>query len=230
MVELRTLWLKFSSPNNDPGGFNFLQSIANSPQGSKQLEPSYVHPTNKQSSASKVSNRSLELCTENLGCETGSYTIKNMFLSLPSKESNGEENREGEQFRPHQFLDTIKNNKRNFPPPLTTMGGSNSLQVRPIREGGRLVIEAVKAPSSYGCFQAERSNGRLKLSLFRDSEKDQTATEYEICENDIEDLENDMDWEKEEIYFEETEDEEEEFEEHGNFEVKHEVFVNGDME
>ncbi|XP_075486488.1 uncharacterized protein LOC142526105 [Primulina tabacum] len=52
-----------------------------------------------------------------------------------------------------------------FPPPLTTMSGSNTLQVHKRRECGRLVLEAVEAPSRNSHMQAERSGGIGRIWL-----------------------------------------------------------------
>jgi hypothetical protein len=126
---------------------------------------------------------------------------------------------------------------QNFPPPLTTIRGSESLRVRPHREDGRLVIEVTKVPPSTSCFQADRSNGRLRLSFstnqttsfdpeeeqeqddvvdFVDDddmidENEQPYNEEEICENKMISGEiQDVEEETEEKTEEETEEEAEE--------------------
>ncbi|CBI32338.3 unnamed protein product, partial [Vitis vinifera] len=58
----------------------------------------------------------------------------------------------------------------SFPPPLTSISsrGGGGLQVRPHREDGRLVIEAVAIPACHSYFHADRSDGRLRLQLLKD--------------------------------------------------------------
>ncbi|KAK7253176.1 hypothetical protein RIF29_37677 [Crotalaria pallida] len=147
-----------SNPDDQGGGWNFLQALSNVSED-KETTPTYVHPQVMYSSV-RLSPKSLELCTENLGNETGTDDmLENEFDLLSSSWTR-------EQRKSSQLLRAEKVKTKNFPPPLTTIrGGSDSLQMRPHREGGRLVIEVTKAPSSASCFQAERSHGRLRLSF-----------------------------------------------------------------
>uniref|UniRef100_A0A0V0H5X2 Putative ovule protein n=1 Tax=Solanum chacoense TaxID=4108 RepID=A0A0V0H5X2_SOLCH len=68
---------------------------------------------------------------------------------------------------------------RKLPPLLTTLRGSNSLQCRPYREGGRLVIKAVETPQIRTYFHAERSNGRLRLCFLSDEKSVPTTIDEE---------------------------------------------------
>ncbi|CAM8986099.1 unnamed protein product [Rhodiola kirilowii] len=119
----------------------------------------YVHP-----SANKHSSLSLHLCTENLGSETGSEFIENsifssseLFKIIPAVKKEQTRNR-------RQVCEQPKT--KQFPPPLTTLYGSDSLHLRPYREDGRVILKATRAPISRGCcFQVDRSNGRVRLSL-----------------------------------------------------------------
>jgi hypothetical protein len=147
-----------NKPNN--GGWNFLDALSNISQNTSKKETTtitYVHPQQKPSSL-VLCPKSLELCTENLGSESGIDIVENDMLlsSLGTME---------EQRQPcRQVLAATKKVKtQNFPPPLTTIRGSESLRVRPHREDGRLVIEVAKVPTSTCCFQADRSQGRLRL-------------------------------------------------------------------
>ncbi|KAJ7980089.1 Fantastic four-like protein [Quillaja saponaria] len=156
-----------STPNN--GGSSFFQTLSNNVSlGSKETldkESTYVHPLVTRSSMS-LNQRSLELCTENLGNETGTDITENCIDSFSSLDSKGGKFSTREQMKSHQVLGAKKgNNNQNFPPPLTTIRGSESLRVRPHREDGRLIMQAVKVPPSVTCFQADRSHGRLRLSL-----------------------------------------------------------------
>jgi hypothetical protein len=149
----------FQTKSNN-GGWNFLDALSNMSQNTSKKETTtttYVHPQQKRSSLI-LSPKSLELCTENLGNESGTDIVENdMLLSLMGTSE--------EKKQPcRQVLGATKKVKtQNFPPPLTTIRGSESLRVRPHREDGRLVIEVTKVPPSTSCFQADRSNGRLRL-------------------------------------------------------------------
>lgn len=154
----------------DLGGWSFLQNLSNSsqiPKSSMDVESSYVHPKANSCPSLRLSEKSLELCTENLGSETGSDTSESSIFSLSSLESGSEESPKWEQKISRQFPSQKKANSRSFPPPLTTISGSNSIQVRPHREDGRLIIKAVETPSMRTCFEAERSHGRLKLRFLQ---------------------------------------------------------------
>ncbi|KAF3457178.1 hypothetical protein FNV43_RR01835 [Rhamnella rubrinervis] len=209
-----------TSKNSDMGGgWSFLQALSNGSQQGQKLEKEslYVHPLVKRS-ASTLSEKSLSLCTENLGSETGTDIIddgdeSNIFSEISVDSTEGvnlprmEEQREKQS---SQCLVAKKAKARSFPPPLTTISGRDSLHVRPHREDGRLIIKAVKAPSKQSCFQAERTNGRLRLCLLEnyapcfdyqksvnyeeenegveeDNEKDSNIEEEEEEEEDIDD-------------------------------------------
>ncbi|XP_073136161.1 protein FANTASTIC FOUR 3-like [Henckelia pumila] len=119
---------------------------------------------------SRLSGRSLEMCTENLGSETGTDTI---FSSSTSSFDHFMESLSSDQenlrSRVRQNRNEEPNPCRKFPPPLTTMSG---IQVRRHCEGGRLIIEAVERPLRNSYLQAERSEGRLRLCYLTDSESD----------------------------------------------------------
>ncbi|KAK3417615.1 hypothetical protein EUGRSUZ_H03564, partial [Eucalyptus grandis] len=95
-------------------------------------------------------------------------------------------------------------NSNSFPPPLTTIA-NDSIRVRPHREEGRLILEAVRDPQgNRPCFRAERSHGRLRLCFFKDRSPlcfDSEELDDE-GENDVEartdDAENDVAVEEEE--------------------------------
>ena len=178
-AETTTLRLKLAAPkpidfenNSDrenrvteksnSGGWNFLQSLSNS-SVNKSLDSESFYP------ALRLSQKSLELCTENLGSETGSDDASDIdILSFNSTEA-----RCAKLTTTTTTTTTRKvqgHVKRSFPPPLTSIRGSNSIQVRPHREDGRLIIEAVEAPCNRTCFEAERSNGRLQLKFLKNCE------------------------------------------------------------
>ncbi|KAK8635924.1 hypothetical protein V6N13_004637 [Hibiscus sabdariffa] len=150
-----------ANQNVDTGGWSFLQSLANTDySNSARNDKVYVHPLVKRS-ASTLSERSLEMCTESLGCETGSEASESIdHISLLSLE-NGVYN----------STSTRKKTSRvsSFPPPLTSISGSNGVKVKSHREGGRLVLQAVTIPTCTSYFHTERSEGRLRLSLLKDA-------------------------------------------------------------
>ncbi|KAF8009639.1 hypothetical protein BT93_J0601 [Corymbia citriodora subsp. variegata] len=148
---------------------------------SKSLPPPYVHPLGKRS-ASSLSEKSLQVCTESLGSETGS----DAFSSYPPSEvGDMEDGKEEEQeplqqegMLPQSFdredFDVVKYNyaasrkirPRSFPPPLPSLSLEDgaSLSVHSRRDNGRLVLEAVSISSEKN-FQAQREDGRLILTF-----------------------------------------------------------------
>lgn len=154
-------------PNLDLSSWCFLQSLSNSSQ--PKVSKSFTSP--------RLNEKSLELCTENLGNETGSDTSESSILESRNEKQSREH---------HQSIRKIsrakKANSRSFPPPLTTIRSPNSYQVRPHREDGRLIIKVVEAPSLGTCFEAHRARGRLQL---RFSKSCMQKLNLEIQEDDI---------------------------------------------
>ncbi|XVE77778.1 hypothetical protein DITRI_Ditri13aG0090100 [Diplodiscus trichospermus] len=192
--------------NIDMGGWSFLQSLANA-NDSTDHNKVYVHPLVKRS-ASMLSEKSLEMCTESLGSETGSEVSDSSddisLLSLETVVCNPS--------KPRENLMTRKMSRsRSFPPPLTSISGSNGVQVRSHREGGRLVLQAVTIPPCHSYFHAERSEGRLRLSLlknatsiFDDVDEDQEVAVEEDGDGEVDCEENGVEEEieEEECYWE----------------------------
>ncbi|KAJ8620700.1 hypothetical protein MRB53_029229 [Persea americana] len=145
----------------DSSAFSSINSLADTPQEAVK----YIHPLLRRS-CSSMSAKSLELCTESLGCETGTgITENNWFSSSNSfKESEIESLSEIRRGGSNQASVKKKNKcKEAFPPPLTSIAGGSCIHVKPHREDGRLVIKTITAPSSRSYFQAERREGRLLL-------------------------------------------------------------------
>ncbi|KAF7813787.1 protein FANTASTIC FOUR 3 [Senna tora] len=159
----------------ESSGWSFLQALSNVSHGeSLEKEMAYVHPQVKKSSVA-MSEKSLELCTEKLGNETGSDIVENgsgideLLCSSPTRRD-----REERKARVQGCLGGRKMRTQNFPPPLTTIRGSENMRVRRThREDGRLVMEVVRVPPSASCFQAERSHGRLRLCFLKNCSFDQ---------------------------------------------------------
>ncbi|XP_019197356.1 PREDICTED: protein FANTASTIC FOUR 3-like [Ipomoea nil] len=188
--------------NGDLGsGWSFIQALGsperNQTAGKEAEEEVYVHPMVKRS-ASTLSTKSLEMCTESLGSETGSdisESVEEFSSLLPEKENSPAAAaaaatekcyRYREAFCSSSSSSSKKSNRTGvFPPPLTSISGGDGVQVRPRREGGRLVITAVAVTLCSSFFQAERSDGRLRLSL-RKTENEVLETEEE-SEHEISD-------------------------------------------
>lgn len=155
----------------------------------------YILPAVKRS-ASSLSEKSLQICTESLGSETGSDGFSSETGDLEEEEQT---HQEIDQFQPSQSFDNNNNNDyfsnypvvsskkslqvKSFPPPLPSLrrdDGSASVHMRSHRENGRLVLEAVSVPSQ-NCFRAERHDGRLVLTLIStpSSSKTEEFTEYD---------------------------------------------------
>lgn len=145
--------------------------------------PPYVHPLVKKSSSS-LSKKSLEICTESLGSETGSdrfssYTPSEtgdtkeekdetqVVQSQPQQEKEWQPfNLEEPQFTKYNFSTTKKSPPISFPPPLPSLAQRNgpSLHMQARRVDGRLVLEAISIPS-HNCFHAHREDGHLLLTF-----------------------------------------------------------------
>ncbi|KAL4578582.1 hypothetical protein LXL04_014707 [Taraxacum kok-saghyz] len=174
---------------------------------SVKLPPPYVHPLVKKS-ASSLSEKSLKVCTESLGSETGS----DVFSSYPSSEAsdenkvqeNQEENEEikdadaeEQKVVKHATCLTTKKPQqtRSLPPPLSSLSTARtdgpSLHMHSHRVDGRLVLEAVSVPQQ-NYFEAQRQDGRFLLTLInnpKDQDQDQ-ASEHEHEHEHEQDLEN----------------------------------------
>ncbi|XP_059440022.1 protein FANTASTIC FOUR 3-like [Corylus avellana] len=183
----------------EPCGWSFLQSFTNNCNTTKTQDTEndnlYVHPLVKHSST-RLSEESLKMCTESLGSETGSAVTESSndefaFLSGASENGPNKQASKSNRFPASKRM----NHCRSFPPPLTSISGSNGVQVKPHREGGRLVLKAVTAPSSHALFHAERGDGRLRLRMVEDrgiaeEEEDEEAVgETEAVEEEEEEEE-----------------------------------------
>ncbi|CAL4935500.1 unnamed protein product [Urochloa decumbens] len=159
----------------------------------------YVHPLVRRSSR-LMSQKSLEVCTESLGNETGSGDFASsldddmmacLFGSAPpvasaaaaeehffwqhdaARDLDEEEAEESEgkglaavNYHRSSAGAATRSPRRAFPPPLPSMSRRDGpcLQMRPRRQDGRLVIEAV-AVRPRGYLHATRQGGRLRLSF-----------------------------------------------------------------
>ncbi|XP_052184616.1 protein FAF-like, chloroplastic [Diospyros lotus] len=170
---------------------------------SSSLPPPYIHPLVRRSSSS-LSEKSLEICTESLGSETGS----DGFSSYASSETGDvEEEREqqpqppqpqqqllqslndGEELRVVTYNNLYPTSKRNstssksFPPPLPFLPRCDgpSLHMKSHRNNGRLVLEAVSLPSQ-NYFHAQRKDGRLVLTFSGSSSDDDDQPKHDYLQ------------------------------------------------
>ncbi|OMP03346.1 hypothetical protein CCACVL1_02472 [Corchorus capsularis] len=172
-----------------PGQFDIWSSIISQQkaeeESSKSLPPPYIHPLVKRS-ASSLSEKSLEICTESLGSETGS----DGFSSYPPSETGDmeedtkEEDQQLQQLqhqKPESLITSFDaeeprivkydvskklSSNRSFPPPIPSLSSRDgaSLRMKTHRDNGRLVLEAVSVPSQNN-FLAQRQDGRLSLPM-----------------------------------------------------------------
>ncbi|XWS28501.1 hypothetical protein CRYUN_Cryun25bG0075000 [Craigia yunnanensis] len=166
-----------------PGQFDIWSLIisqkADQEESSKSLPPPYIHPLVKRS-ASSLSEKSLGICTESLGSETGS----DGFSSYPPSETDDmEEDKELQQQKQERALAQLtssdeeprivkfnyvgkKSPHRSFPPPIPSLSRKDgaSVRMKTHRDNGRLVLEAVSVPSQNN-FLAQRQDGRLVLTF-----------------------------------------------------------------
>ncbi|KAI3450779.1 hypothetical protein Pfo_007444 [Paulownia fortunei] len=169
------------------------------------LPPPYVHPLVK-TSASTLSEKSLEICTESLGSETGSDCFSSYCPSeILSDADEDKEDRQRvvrEEFKdsdPFAHLHVAKYKKspvRPFPPPLPSIAGGDgaSLYMHSHRENGRLVLEAVSVPPK-NYFQAQRTDGRLVLTLIHTpptSVEENKVEEFEKVFDNMEEVDEDI--------------------------------------
>ncbi|MCD9558853.1 hypothetical protein HAX54_016481 [Datura stramonium] len=172
---------ELQSPNvnaeNKTCGWSFIKDLSNPKKDYVEKLGVYVHPLVKRSSTT-LSTKSLEMCTESLGSETGSdirESIEDNSLFLLESENSRLTPRSkcrgtGKKHN-HQVA--------NFPSPLTSMSRINGVQLRPHREGGRLILKATTISARKPCFKTERVDGRLRLSLLNDTETEAEAQDDE---------------------------------------------------
>ncbi|CAK8543457.1 unnamed protein product [Lathyrus sativus] len=204
--------------NDTNSSWSFLQNLTKTENGNDKV---YVHPTVKRS-ASMLSEKSLEMCTESLGSETGSnagessddlsllsYDARN---DVSNSNNNNSNNNNGSNM--NNYVPRRVNRASNFPPPLTSITDFGGVHVRPHREGGRLILEAMASPSITPYFHAERCDGRLRLSLVetvydydgddedyegeevedQEEKEGESEKEHEVCEEEecVEKVEDEM--------------------------------------
>ncbi|KAK9733518.1 hypothetical protein RND81_04G072600 [Saponaria officinalis] len=174
----------------DLSGWSLLQSLSN-PRKDAQIEDEkvYIHPLTERAK-SALSEKSLEMCTESLGSETGSVISENEddLISSISKP-------------PRTTLPCYSSRKlrlcktTDLPPPLSTIvrsGSSCGVRVKSLREDGRLVLKAVSVGTPRTCFKAVRRDGTLQLRMFcGETDVSQNQNEFDVIDDDHDDDEKD---------------------------------------
>lgn len=161
------------------GSFSSITSLTDT----QQEKSNYIHPPLPlRRSSSLLSEKSLELCTENLGCETGSNITENNYFPspLPSPSACSHQSEVNKSWGERRKAKSNMNRRDKcgtFPPPLSSIAGGACIHVKPHREEGRLVLKAITSPSPCAYFQAERSEGRLRLRLLNRSSSLTARTE-----------------------------------------------------
>lgn len=238
LIEPRVLRLKLAPPgsnispsldqekhecekNDTKSSWSFLQALTETNKTENANGKVYVHPTVKRSS-SMLSEKSLEMCTESLGSETGSNAgeSSDIDISLFSSDTRNDVNNNNMN---NCVSRRVNKASCNFPPPLTSITDFGGVHVRPHREGGRLILEAIASPSTTPYFHAERVDGRLRLSLFETVfDYDGDDEDYEVEEEEYEE-EVVVEGESEKECVDDYEGDEEK-EEEGESEKEHEVY------
>ncbi|OIT39294.1 PREDICTED: protein FAF-like, chloroplastic [Nicotiana attenuata] len=157
-----------------------ILSSKNEEADSSKIPPPYIHPLVK-TSGSCLSKKSLEICTESLGSETGS----DCFSSSPPKNEDLEVDHHYQHQQQHssvlqsfEDIPVVKYNysknsssPKSFPPPLP------SVHMQSLRQNGRLILEAVSVPPM-NYFHAQRVDGCLRLTYI--NQNDCAADEPEL--------------------------------------------------
>ncbi|XP_010457322.1 PREDICTED: protein FANTASTIC FOUR 2-like [Camelina sativa] len=182
-------------------GLSFLQSMSDiTAIVPNKEDKAYVHPIEKRS-VSKLNEKSLEMCTESLGTETGSESGDELSLlaleatTTPRAPSPQPRRQEHEDTNLQARKSTMSRNN-SFPPPIKFVEDSKyNRMVRWLGEDGRLVVQASRVPSPPRCFVAERGEGRLRLclssegSLLRHNPAEEKEQE-EVTEEGVDEEEN----------------------------------------
>jgi len=124
-------------------------------------------------SRGSLSNDSLQLCTESLGCESSDCLTD---CSCSSSEFTNDYSSEDEEDQ--ENIDTVKKEAdaapaRAFPPPLASISACNPSYMRSFKKDGRFVLRSMKAPLQNNNFlHSYREGGRLKMQLISRNDDD----------------------------------------------------------
>lgn len=175
--------------------WNMIQAQKPPPPPAAPRQAPYVHPLVRRSS-SLLTQKSLEICTESLGSETGSDGFSDADGSATEHSCQGSDDERGEGEEEEEVAPRAAP-PRAFPPPLPSLARrkvESTMEMRQKRQDGRLLVKVVPVASST-LFRAQRRGGRLLLS-FADTAapapapapaSDEPDTEQQADEEDEED-------------------------------------------
>ncbi|XP_060201037.1 protein FAF-like, chloroplastic [Lycium barbarum] len=169
------------------------------------LQTPYIHPLVKRSTSS-LSEKSLEICTENLGSETGSDGFSSYSPSENGDVDEDKDEQQQQQYCSQSFeeLRVVKYNyskrsssfPKSFPPPIPSLArGDNkpSLHMQSRRQDGRLILEAISIPPR-NFFHAHRHESRLLLTFVDNSTSTSSSEpEMEDYDEEFDEVFNDID-------------------------------------
>ncbi|GLJ49795.1 hypothetical protein SUGI_1057580 [Cryptomeria japonica] len=162
----------------------------------------YVHPAKRKST---LSDQSLRLCTESLGCESGtdcsypslsdtedcsSASSEDNFSVFGEEEEQVEEEQESISAENLKISDNVSGSEqekaikrtRSFPPPLSSIARSDGscIHMRSFKQDGRLLLKAVPVETSQKYLTVRREDGRLQLHLIRTQLQELSPEEEKI--------------------------------------------------
>ncbi|CAH9073941.1 unnamed protein product [Cuscuta epithymum] len=179
------------------GGWSFLVEelqANNKVEAAGEVANAPPPPRRMKRSLSTLSSKSLNMCTEGLGCETGfgiTQSIDDLLgnpAPAPAQEGVFAPPPTNPAGRPPVMIARKKFNRtKSFPPPLSSAKDQQARREDGVkmllrrREGGRLVVTAVCVARPDAFFRENRSDGRLRLSF------KMGAADDDVCEESVED-------------------------------------------
>ncbi|XP_055832410.1 protein FAF-like, chloroplastic [Solanum dulcamara] len=171
------VWRSIQKTNEPTSNDVWSSILTQKKQESSTFPPPYVHPLLKKISSS-LTEKSLEICTESLGSETGSEIIRLSSYSDEDKDDHPQKQEEEKEEIFEEFpVVKFNHNKKTsstppkcFPPPISSLAAEDkpSVHMQSHRQNGRLILEAVSVPPQ-NHFRAQRVDGRLLLTLITTS-------------------------------------------------------------
>ncbi|KAM7276500.1 hypothetical protein ACFE04_018366 [Oxalis oulophora] len=172
--------------DSSPTQFDIWSSIVSKKEeednsGNTNISTAYIHPLVRRST-SALSDKSLEICTESLGSETGSDGFS--FATGDGQVDKKDEKVVVNVMIPQQQQQQQQQQQlKCFPPPLPSLSRGDGavlgapLRITSHRDNGRLVLQAVPISQQNNNFKAQREGGRLVLTF--SSENNTKESEFE---------------------------------------------------
>ncbi|KAH0659564.1 hypothetical protein KY289_028312 [Solanum tuberosum] len=169
------IWRSIQNGGNKTSNDVWSSILTQKKEEESTLPPPYIHPLLKKSTSS-LTEKSLEICTESLGSETGSEIIS-LDDHLQKQEEEEKEELSPQTFEEFPVVKFNHNKKtsspplpKSFPPTISSLAAEDkpSVHMQSHRQNGRLILEAVSVPPQ-NHFRAERVDGRLLLTLITTS-------------------------------------------------------------